>query len=146
MSFSNLEKRDLIMEHYLNPKFKTFDLENRVIKHGESCADYLEFDFKIKDKKIENLRFNGQGCAFFIASTDMLCEEINGLTISEFICFIDKYEKLIYGKIKEESEIKELGKLAVFENVKKHFNRLDCVQMLSKPLKEIIERLKNNEK
>lgn len=136
MSYNNMQKRDIIMSHYLNPSFKKEEIENKIVKHGETCADYLEFEYEVKDNKIANIHFNGKGCAFFIASTDILCSYLEGMKIDELPCFIEKYEKLLNGEITDQKELEELGELAVFDNVKQHYNRLNCALMLIKSLKE----------
>ncbi|WP_156930748.1 iron-sulfur cluster assembly scaffold protein [Mycoplasmopsis felifaucium] len=136
MSFSNNEKRDIIMSHYLNPAFKKAEITNKIVKYGESCADYLEFEFTVENNKIMDIAFNGSGCAFFIASTDILCSYLKGMDLSEFPNFVSKYGNLINGNIIDELELNNLGELAVFQNVKQHYNRLNCVLMLLRPLKE----------
>lgn len=138
MSFSQEEKRNLIMEHYTNPKFKKIIKNNKIIKHGQACADYLEFNFDIVNNEIKNLFFDAKGCAFMIASTDLLCQALNNKNVSEAVKFIDKYEFFIKngGSIEQEQE---LGKLAIFNNVNQHPNRIFCATMLSNALKEKID-------
>lgn len=137
MSYNNLEKRNIIMEHYTNPNFKkeTIVKENKTIKYGETCADYLEFDYEIKNNKITNLHFSGAGCAFFIASTDILCSYLNNMEIDQAINFIGEYEKILNAEILEK-DLKENEIINVFYDVKKHYNRLNCCLMLVRPLKK----------
>ncbi|WP_258408988.1 iron-sulfur cluster assembly scaffold protein [Mycoplasmopsis columbina] len=136
LSYNDVEKRDIIMSHYLKPKFKNLNLEEMgVEKFGESCSDYLKFSYQVENNTIKNLIFNGNGCAFFLASTDLLCEKLNSMTIEQSQQFIEVYEKFLQGIEITEDEKTTLGKLAVFDNVKKHHNRLNCCTMLTKPLK-----------
>ncbi|VEU75452.1 nitrogen fixation protein nifu [Mycoplasmopsis maculosa] len=130
------------MKHYLNPKYKNENIKTKFIKHGESCADYLEFDFELQENVIKNLIFNGSGCAFFIASTDMLINKINGMTKNEAISFIQLYKRLLEGEKLIDEEYNKLGELVVFDNVHLHYNRLNCTLMLARPL---LEDLNKNE-
>ncbi|VDR42069.1 nitrogen fixation protein nifu [Mycoplasmopsis caviae] len=136
MFYNNDQKRQIIMEHYLNPKHKSSDLKNKIIKHGESCADYLECELVIENSKIKDIKFNGQGCAFFIASTDLLIELIIDKKISESTYLIGLYEKFILGEELKEDEVKKLETLSIFDNVKSQFNRVNCALMLARAIKE----------
>ncbi|MGV2393801.1 UNVERIFIED_CONTAM: iron-sulfur cluster assembly scaffold protein [Campylobacter lari] len=140
MSYSNFEKRDIIMNHYLHPDNKRDIIENKIIKYGESCADYLEFSYKIKDNKITDLFFNGSGCSFFIASTDILCSMLNNKDVDELYSFLQMYQNLIEGKQLNEQDLNNLGELAIFDNVHKHYNRLNCSLMLVRPLLEDLKK------
>ncbi len=47
------------------------------------CGDDIAISLLIKDNKIENIKFQGTGCAIFMASASMLTDEIKGKTIEE---------------------------------------------------------------
>lgn len=142
MSYSFEQKREIIMSNYLKPSFKK-DVQNKKIESfSNSCGDYLEADYIVENKILKDLHFNGNGCAYFISSANLLCKYINNKTIDESLYFIDLFEKNIAGKPLSNEEKNKLGELLVFDNVNQHANRLDCVQMLSKPLKE---KLKNEQ-
>ena len=40
-------------------------------------------DFKIKDGRIDQVRFSGHGCSISQAAASMLCERIEGMTLEE---------------------------------------------------------------
>nr|WP_051617737.1 iron-sulfur cluster assembly scaffold protein [Mycoplasmopsis iners] len=144
MLYNPDQKRQIIMKHYTNPQYKTLSVDEKHIeKFGESCSDYLNFTYEIVDKKIKNLRFAGNGCAFFLASTDILCGKINDKEINETLNFIDVYEKLILGEEALSNEEQELlEELMVFDNVKTHYNRVNCCLMLVRPLKNALKNVK----
>nr|WP_318023880.1 iron-sulfur cluster assembly scaffold protein [Mycoplasmopsis opalescens] len=131
--------RQIIMEHYLKPThLQVNQPQDKIIKHGESCADYLEYSYSLQDNKIINLTFNAKGCAFFIASTDLLIDKINLTSIDTALSIINSYEKLINNESISEDEKEKLGELLIFENVARHHNRLFCASMLSSSIKEIL--------
>ncbi len=47
------------------------------------CGDDLTIYLKIKDGRIEDVKFDGTGCAISIASASMLTDEIKGKRLSE---------------------------------------------------------------
>jgi len=72
--------RENILDHFKKPRNFGF-LEDHTINHKELnpvCGDQIELFLNIKDNKIENVKFNGKGCAISMASTSMLTERIKG--------------------------------------------------------------------
>ncbi len=47
------------------------------------CGDVMEVSFKLKNRKIEDIKFQTFGCIAAIAASDVLCELAKGKTISE---------------------------------------------------------------
>jgi nitrogen fixation NifU-like protein len=78
--------RENILDHYRNPRNKG-QLENPTYRHEEHnplCGDVLNIDLYVNDEDvIEEVRFDGQGCAISQASASMLTEMIQGKTLEE---------------------------------------------------------------
>lgn len=74
-----------ILDHYKNPR-NHGKIENPSIHHHEYnplCGDKIDFYLVIKNKKIVDVKFNGNGCAISQASASMLSEQVKGKTIEE---------------------------------------------------------------
>lgn len=74
-----------ILDHYRNPK-NFGKLENPDAKFKEFnplCGDEYEFQLKFSDGVVEDVKFNGDGCAISMASASMLSEFAKGKKISE---------------------------------------------------------------
>lgn len=77
--------RDFIVELYKNP------LNKRIIKNATAtasganpaCGDHLRIYAKIKNGKIADVSFEGQGCAIMIASASLLTENAKGKFLKE---------------------------------------------------------------
>lgn len=77
--------RDEILEHYRHPHNKG-RLEHPDITyedHNPFCGDRIGMDLLIKDDRVADVRFWGQGCAISQASASMLTDEIKGMTLDE---------------------------------------------------------------
>jgi nitrogen fixation NifU-like protein len=78
--------RENILDHYRNPRNKGH-LENPTHSHEEHnplCGDVLHIDLHVNDEDvIEEVRFEGQGCAISQASASMLTEMVQGKTLEE---------------------------------------------------------------
>jgi nitrogen fixation NifU-like protein len=77
--------RENILDHYKRPSHRG-TLEDPDIRYEDSnplCGDVIRMDFRVKDGRIEAVRFSGHGCSISQASADMLCEKIEGMTLDE---------------------------------------------------------------
>ncbi len=77
--------RDFILEHYKRPKnfgeLEPHDLEAH--EHNPLCGDELGVHIRVKDGRVEDLRFHGHGCAISQASASISSEELIGMELAE---------------------------------------------------------------
>jgi nitrogen fixation NifU-like protein len=95
---------------------------------------HIKWNF-INDK-LYSVVWNGEGCAIFKSSVDIFLEHILNKSKKQIIKIANEYEKFINQKPANE---KILGKLIIYKNVKKQFNRLICANIISQ---SIIKNLK----
>ena len=79
---------DIVMDHFMNPR-NVGSIENAdgVGEVGNAkCGDIMKMYLKIKDNKIEDVKFETFGCGSAIASSSMATEMIKGKTIDEAVC------------------------------------------------------------
>ena len=77
--------RENILEHYRHPRCQG-SLDDPDYSYEDAnplCGDHLRIDVKVKDDRIEAVRFNGQGCSISQAAASMLCEHVEGRTLDE---------------------------------------------------------------
>jgi nitrogen fixation NifU-like protein len=77
--------RENILEHYKHPRNQG-TLEHPDITYEDAnplCGDQIRMDLKVKDGKIDSVRFSGHGCSISQAAASMLCEAIEGKTLEE---------------------------------------------------------------
>jgi nitrogen fixation NifU-like protein len=78
--------RENILDHYRNPRNKG-RLENPTHSHEENnplCGDVIHIDLHVNGENvIDQVRFDGQGCAISQASASMLTEMLQGKTLDE---------------------------------------------------------------
>jgi len=87
--------RDFILDHYRNPR------NAGTLEHPDAtsealnplCGDKIRMDLRIRDGKIEDVKFQGRGCAISQASASLLTEEIKGKHLAD-IAKIGKDEVL----------------------------------------------------
>ena len=77
--------RDYILDHYKRPRnfgeLEPHDLE--ALEHNPLCGDELGVHIRVKDGRIEDLRFHGHGCAISQASASIASEELKGMELDD---------------------------------------------------------------
>ncbi|AAT27564.1 iron-sulfur cluster assembly scaffold protein [[Mycoplasma] mobile] len=142
MNFSNKEKTDIIMKHYSSPINKVEEIETNsksIYRHSASCVDEINLNLKIENDFLVDAKFQGVGCAVFLSSADIFLEEIKNKPLSKVNEIANAYFDLIN---KKESNNLKIGKLAIFENVKIHLNRLECASLIYQAYNDFLEKHK----
>ena len=83
---------DIVMDHFMNPR-NVGSIENAdgVGEVGNAkCGDIMKMYLKIKDNKIEDVKFETFGCGSAIASSSMATEMIKGKPLSEALQLTNK--------------------------------------------------------
>ncbi|AKB78966.1 scaffold protein [Methanosarcina horonobensis HB-1 = JCM 15518] len=73
-----------VMDHFMNPR-NVGEIENAdgIGEAGNPHGDRMKIFLKIRDNRIEDVKFKTFGCAAAIASSSMATEMIKGKTLEE---------------------------------------------------------------
>ena len=74
-----------ILDHYKKPH-NFGKIDSPTVHHREYnplCGDEIELFLIIKDNKVVDVKFHGQGCAISQAAISMLTDKIKNITINE---------------------------------------------------------------
>lgn len=77
--------REIILEHSQHPKNRG-TLEPADYSYEDInplCGDEVRVDVRVKDNRISEIRFSGRGCVVSQASTSILTEMVEGMTLDE---------------------------------------------------------------
>jgi nitrogen fixation protein NifU and related proteins len=136
--------RELIMDHYQYPhnhKLTETDGYNSVHMASDSCIDDITVQSKIKDGKIEDIRFDGVACTISTASTSMMTDLLKGKTTDEAKAIIKEYFNMIDAK---EYDPDVLEEAVAMKNVYKQANRIKCATIGWKAMDQMIEESEEN--
>ncbi len=131
--------REIIMDNYSYPRHKDLkDGKEYSSRHmaSDSCIDDITVQAKIKDGKVEDVRFDGQACTISTASTSILTEMVEGKSVEEAKKIIDNYFKMIHGEPYDKDLIDQA---IVFEGVSKQPNRIGCATIGWRALDEMLD-------
>ena len=106
--------QDVILDHYRRPRNNRplADANRRAEGFNPLCGDRLKLYVRVKDGVIEEVSFEGSGCAISTASASLLTESIKGKTEREA-------EALVAG----------LGKLEALAGVREFPARVKCATL-----------------
>lgn len=138
---------ELIMEHSMNSynKKELNDASFCEMGHNPNCGDEIKLEVKLNGEIIEDLAFNGHGCAISQASTSIMCDTLRGKSIKEAKEIIETFVKMIKREIKDEKELEKLEDAICFKNVSNMPARVKCALLAWHTFENILEG-KNNEK
>ncbi|PHS69190.1 MAG: SUF system NifU family Fe-S cluster assembly protein [Methylophaga sp.] len=129
---SSADLRDLyqqvIMDHNKKPRnFREMSDANH-LAHGNNplCGDALVVFVKLDDDVIDDVSFQGSGCAISVASASLMTEALKGKTLAEAEALYEQVHKQMTG---EDVDSATLGKLAVLSGVKEFPARVKCATL-----------------
>lgn len=132
--------REVIMEHYKNPRNKGLVEDSRYklfrIKNP-SCGDDITIQTYVEDGIIKDCRQMGHGCSISMASASILTEMMIGKTIEEAKEIADAYLNMIANK--EYNESIDLEEATVFSGVKNFPARIKCASIAWVAFKDTLE-------
>jgi nitrogen fixation NifU-like protein len=120
--------QQVIMDHKKNPRNFREIADANHMAHGNNplCGDALVVYAKLKDGVIEDVSFQGSGCAISVASASLMTEILKGKTMEEAETLYDNVHKALTG---EEGGGELAGKLEVLAGVKEFPARVKCATL-----------------
>lgn len=138
-SLDNMMLRQIIMDHYENPRNHELvedDSYKKVNMDSETCIDNIDIQVKIEDGVIKDIRFDGEACAICTSSTSIMTELLIGKTIDEARVIIKNYMNMIFEKDYDPEMLEEA---IAFYNTHKQANRIKCATLGWKGITQLID-------
>ena len=127
--------QEIILDHGKNPRNlrKTTNFNKDAKGHNPLCGDKVHVYLKLdEDKKVQDISFEGQGCAISMASASIMTDLVKGKEehevkeiVKDFLEMIKEKDQL-NNKILEENE---KTKLMCLSGVKKYPMRVKCATL-----------------
>ena len=140
--------QEIILEHGKSPRnFGKLTGYNHDAKgHNPLCGDQVQIYLKLNEKKkVEQVTFEGSGCAISIASTSIMTELIKGKSFDVAKNIVDEF----FNMIKSGSEMKtkdlnddEKTKVMSLSGVKQYPMRVKCATLSWHTLVSAMEKKK----
>ena len=141
--------QEIILDHGKNPRNlrKTENFNKDAKGHNPLCGDKVHIFLKLNDnKKLEDISFEGQGCAISMASASIMTDLLKGKEEKEVKEIVNDFLEMI----KEKDEIKtnllkddEKTKLMCLSGVKQYPMRVKCATLSWHTLTSAIDKSQN---
>ena len=141
--------QEIILDHGKNPRNlrKTENFNKDAKGHNPLCGDKVHIFLKLNDnKKLEDISFEGQGCAISMASASIMTDLLKGKEEKEVKEIVTDFLEMI----KEKDEIKtnllkddEKTKLMCLSGVKQYPMRVKCATLSWHTLTSAIDNFQN---
>jgi nitrogen fixation protein NifU and related proteins len=121
--------RDVIVDHNRRPRnFGHLEGANHSAEgHNPLCGDRLKLYVDLKGDKVEDLSFEGSGCAISVASASLMTEALKGRSLAEVRAYFDEIHKLLTQH--DYVPQRDLGKLAALSGVREFPVRVKCASL-----------------
>ena len=140
MSLKRLYQQ-VLLDHNKNPRnFKIIEKPTHYA-HGINplCGDDYHLFLKIEDDIIKDIGFHGNGCAISKSVSSMMTTHILNKTTSEVIKIKNTFIELLTNSLTKE-DLKHLGHLTLFENVKDFPIRVKCATLIWRALEAALNK------
>ncbi len=121
--------RDVILDHNRQPRnFGRLDPADAAADgHNPLCGDRLHITVRKDAARLNDLRFDGQGCAISVASASLMSEAVKGKALDE----VDALYRDIHRLLTEHDyqPTRDLGKLAALSGVREFPARVKCASL-----------------
>ena len=119
---------ELIMEHSMNSynKKKLREPSFSKLGHNPNCGDEIILEVKLNENVIEDMAFDGHGCAISMSSTSIMIDTLKGKTIEEAKEIIKTFIGMIKREEKSSEELETLEDAIAFKNVSNMPARVKC--------------------
>ncbi|HEY7210198.1 MAG TPA: SUF system NifU family Fe-S cluster assembly protein [Bryobacteraceae bacterium] len=94
--------------------------------HNPLCGDRLSLQLEIENGRVQNVAFQGAGCAISTASASLMTDAVKGKTPEEAESMFQKFHSLL---TEDRLPAADLGKLAVFSGVREYPMRVKCATL-----------------
>ena len=141
--------QEIILDHGKNPRNlrKTENFNKDAKGHNPLCGDKVHIYLKLNEnKKVEDISFEGEGCAISMASASIMTDLVKGKEendvkeiVSDFLEMIKEKDEIKTNLLKED----EKTKLMCLSGVKQYPMRVKCATLSWHTLTSAIDNFQN---
>jgi len=133
--------QEVILDHSRRPRNfgELADATMRVHGDNPSCGDEIDLGVKFgADGSVEEIKFNGHGCAISQASASMMTMKLKGKSRAIAQEMLDAFHGLVTGDNDDANPL--LGDLRLLRGVRKFPQRVKCAMLAWRALEEALRQ------
>lgn len=124
--------QQVIVDHNKSPRNfgKLADFNHDADGYNPLCGDKLHIYLKLNaEGVIEDVSFEGEGCAISVASASLMTEAMKGKTPADFRVLFEGFHHMVTADLAEPPDEEHMGKLAVLAGVREFPSRIKCATL-----------------
>jgi nitrogen fixation NifU-like protein len=131
--------QEVILDHARRPRnCHVLDCPTRQAEGRNTlCGDQVKVYLRIADGRVDEISFQGSGCAICTASCSLMTEAVRGKTVAETAALFEGFHHMLTG-VAHEAGV-DLGKLHAFEGVREYPVRVKCATLAWHTLKAAMD-------
>lgn len=120
--------QEVILDHNKRPRnFRAIEHGQKAEGYNPLCGDRVTVYLRVEDGRIEDVSFQGSGCAISKASASLMTDSVRGRTLEEAEDLFERFQRMITRSPDE--PVDDLGKLSVFAGVRQFPIRVKCASL-----------------
>lgn len=133
--------QQVILDHNRKPRnYRVMDDAERVATGDNPlCGDKVEVYLKLNGEIIEDVSFQGSGCAISQSSASLMTAAVHGKSVAEALELFSKFHEMVTGGVRGDVGGSELGKLRAFAGVREFPGRVKCANLSWHTLKSALD-------
>lgn len=123
--------QEQILDHNRNPRnYGSLEAPARRAEgFNPLCGDKVTITVRVNDGILEEIRFEGKGCAISTASASMMTQAVRGRQIMECEKLFRAFHEMVTGRECPVESERTLGALALFGGVREFPARVKCATL-----------------
>lgn len=124
--------QQVILDHNKKPRnFRKLEKPTHAAEgFNPLCGDHLWVYIHVKDGGvIDEVTFEGAGCAISKASASMMTVALKDKTVDEARALFKEFHGLLLGELKPDTDPNQLGKLKIFSGIWQYPSRVKCAAL-----------------
>ena len=140
MSALNELYQEVILDHNKRPRnFRTIEpASHHAEGHNPLCGDRLALYVQVTGDTIEDVAFQGSGCAISKASASLMTDAVKGQTVAAANDLFRRFHAMV--TTPSDQAVENMGKLSVLAGVREFPVRVKCASLCWHTLKAALDR------
>tara|TARA_B100000949_G_scaffold58971_1_gene52121 strand:- start:4763 stop:5143 length:381 start_codon:yes stop_codon:yes gene_type:complete len=93
------------------------------------CGDQITLFLKVSEDIVEDISFEGVGCAISKSSASMMTEGVKGKSVEEALAVFQAFRKMITANSDGSNDSEILGDLEILKGVSQYPTRIKCATL-----------------
>lgn len=123
--------QQVILDHNKKPRnFRKLESANHTAEgYNPLCGDQLTIYVNLAGDAVQEIAFEGSGCAISKAAASMMTQAVKGKSKEQVEDLFREFHSMVTGELDEETDENKLGNLKIFAGVRDFPVRVKCATL-----------------